>query len=130
MQIILVIESDPAALVAQSFVLRSFGYAVLEAGSRGEAWRACNEHQGPIDLVMMKAVADNDNSQDFITRLQLVCPQLRALVVCDPSSVEVADKQRLPCECAFLQKPFRVETLAEVLRELVGGSKEVASSFS
>jgi hypothetical protein len=48
MQTVLLIENDPANLVVQALVLRSFGFTVLEASSRGEAWRVCHRHQGPI----------------------------------------------------------------------------------
>ena len=38
MKTILLIESDPTSLVAQSLLLRCFGYVVLEASNQGEAW--------------------------------------------------------------------------------------------
>jgi len=37
MQTVLIIEDDPTNLVAQALVLRSFGFTVLEASSRGDA---------------------------------------------------------------------------------------------
>ena len=44
MDTILLIENDPTNLLARSLVLRCFGYAVLEADSRGEAWSVCGDH--------------------------------------------------------------------------------------
>ena len=35
MQTVLLVENDPAKLVARSLILRCFAYKVLEAGSRG-----------------------------------------------------------------------------------------------
>ena len=60
MQTILLVEDAPATLVACSLILRCFGYTVLEADSRGDAWRACHEQQGPIHLILMKVDLDDD----------------------------------------------------------------------
>ncbi len=126
MQTVLLIEDDPANLVAQALVLCSFGFTVLEASSRGEAWRVCHRHQGPIHLVVAKAILDNH--RDFIARLRLVYPQIRALIVSETSSAELADNQSMPCEFAFLQKPFRLEILGDTIRKLLDGPKKRAVS--
>jgi DNA-binding NtrC family response regulator len=126
METILLIESDPALLVAVAFLLRCLGYSVVEAGSRGEAWRACHRYRAPIHLVLTKALADKDSTSEFVARLQLVYPQIRAaLLVPDASSAQLTD---IPCEHAFLQKPFRADALADTIRELLEGSKKRAAS--
>jgi two-component system, cell cycle sensor histidine kinase and response regulator CckA len=128
MQTVLLIENDPANLVAQALVLRSFGFTLLEARSRGEAWRACHRHQGPIHLVVAKAILDNHRTSDFIARLRLVYPQICALILSETSSAELADNQSMPCEFAFLQKPFRLDTLGDTIRKLLDGPKKRAVS--
>jgi CheY-like chemotaxis protein len=126
METILLIETDPVKLVALALVLRCFGYTVLEAGSRGEAWGICCEHRGPIHLAMTDAVPD---SSEFITRLQIPYAQIRAvLFVSEASSAQVAD---MPCKYALLQRPFRVNDLANTIRGLLDGAKiRSASSLS
>jgi len=127
METILLIESDPALLVAVAFLLRCLGYSVLEAGSRGEAWRACHRYRAPVHLVLTKAIADKDSTSEFVARLQLVYPQIRAaLFVPEASSAEFSD---MPCEYAFLQEPFRADALADTIRELLEGPKKRAASF-
>jgi len=125
MQTILLIECDPTNLVAQSLVLRCFGYTVVEAGSPAEVWHAWYEHRGPIDMVLMKASPDDNNTSEFITRLQLLCPQIRALFVSDGSSAELAD---MPCEYTVLHKPFRPDALAETISGLLHGTMTRAVS--
>ena len=124
MQTILLIECDPTNLVAQSLVLRCFGYEVLEAGNPAEAWHTWYEHRGPIDMVLMKASPDGSTSE-FITRLQHLCPQIRALFVSDGSSAELAD---MPCEYTVLHKPFRPDALAETISGLLHGTMTRAVS--
>ena len=126
MQTILLIENDPANLIAQSLILRCFGYKVLEAASRGEAWCACHEHyDGPIHVVLLKAILDGGSTSEFITRLQLLCPQIRALLVSDASSAELDD---MPCEYTVLHKPFRPDALADAISGLLHGTMTRAVS--
>jgi CheY-like chemotaxis protein len=119
METILLIESDPATLIARALILRCFGYEVLEASSRGEAWCVCNEHQGPIHLILTEAGLDAGNFSEFITRLQLPFPQICVLFIAD-ASAELAD---MPCEYAFLQRQFRANALAHSIRGLLDGPK-------
>ena len=123
MQTILLIENDPASLIARSLILHGFGYAVLEAGSRGEAWSVCSEHSGTISLIMMETSLDHDSACEFFTRLQLVHPKIRALLLTDASSARMAEKFAMPCECSFLQRPFRADALADAIRGLLDGSR-------
>src|SRR6266446_5951243 len=97
MQTILLIENDPASLIARSLILRCFGYTILEAGSRGEAWSVCGEHSGTIRLIVMETSLDPDGAYKFFTRLQLVHPRISALLLTDASSARMAEKFAMPC---------------------------------
>jgi CheY-like chemotaxis protein len=109
-------------------VLRSLSYTVLEAGSRREAWRVCQEQQGQIHLILMKAILNDDSTSEFIARLQLLCPQIRALFVSDGPLSELSVRQSTP-QCACLQKPFQLSALVDTIRKLLGDPKERASLF-
>jgi len=133
MQTLLLIENDPATLVAQALILRCFGYTVLEAANRGEAWRVCGEHSGTIRLmtirlIMMEASLDHDSVYKFFTRIQLVHPQIRTLLLTDSSSARMAEKFAMPCQCSFLQRPFGADALADTMSRLLDGSKTRAAS--
>jgi len=129
MDTILLIENDPTNLVALSLAVRSFGYTVLEADSRGEACSVCAEHQGPIHLIMIETSLDHDGVYEFFTRLQLIHPQIRALLMTDASSARMAEKLTMPCECSFLQRPFRVDALADSIRALLDAPKAATPAW-
>jgi CheY-like chemotaxis protein len=129
MKTILLIENDPINLVALALILRSFGYTVLEAGSQNEALPACNEHQGPVHLVVTEAVLDGEDSREFVARLRLQYRQISALFVSDEPPSELAGKS-MSYGYAFLQKPFRVDTLAGTIRELLDSQSSAVSSIS
>jgi len=128
MDTILLIENDPTNLVALSLAVRSFGYTVLEADSRGEACNLCAEHRGPIHLIMMETTLDQDGVYEFFTRLQLIHPQIRALLMTDASSARLAEKLAMPCEYSFLHRPFRVDALADGIRALLDAPKAATSA--
>ena len=125
MKTILLIKNDPAQLVAKSLLLRCLGYGVLEAGNQGEAWFASRQHKGPIHLLLTEAISENHSTSEFVARLQLVYPQMRALFIRVASPEDLAD---IACEHAFLQKPFGVETLAYTIKGLLQGLKKRAAS--
>jgi len=125
---ILLIENDPATLVAQSLILRSFGYTVLEAANRGDAWRICHQFQGPIHLVVARAIVDNHCTSEFVARLQLLYPQIRALFVSDGPQGELDVGQSMRYQYSCLQKYFPVDTLADTISELLGRPKRRAAS--
>jgi len=128
MDTILLIENDPTNLLARSLVLRCFGYTVLEASDRGEAWSYSREHSGTIRLIMMEVSLNPEGAYEFFTRLQLVHPEIRALLLTDASSARMAEKFAMPCECSFLQRPFRADALADAIKGLLDGPKARAVS--
>ena len=52
MKTVLLVEHDPATLIALSMILRSRGFAVLEAATADEAIDTCRAHSGSIELLM------------------------------------------------------------------------------
>ena len=75
---------------------------------------------------MTKAILDHDSTSEFVARLQLLYPQIRAaLFLSDASSGELAT---MPCEYAFVQKPFRADALADTIRGLLEDPKKRAVS--
>ena len=131
MQTILLVENDTATLVACSLILRGLGYTVLEAADRGEVWRVCHEHPGQVHVVMMNAILDNGSTREFVARLQLLYPQIRALFASDRIANELGGRQSVQYQYAYLQKPFRANALADTMRKLLDEPKTRAvSSFA
>jgi DNA-binding response OmpR family regulator len=127
MQTVLLIEHDSAHLIAQALVLRSFGYTVLEASTQMEAVRACREHQGPIHLAVTKAVRGT-GSGEVVERLRRLCPEIRVLFLSDRSPVECGALRDMYSDCAFLQKPFRTQAVADALKKLLENTRTMTAS--
>lgn len=126
---VLLIESEPANLIALALILRSFGYSVLEADSPDEAVRNCRRHLGPIHVVVVvtKAIVDYGNASEVVARLESLYPQIRAVLISDEPADELAVADS---GCAFLRTPFPVDALADTITRLLDGPKEKAASVN
>ncbi len=102
---VLLIESEPAHLIVLALILRASGYNVLEADNADEAMRNCQEHLGPIHVVVTKAILDHENAGDLVARLESIYPQIRAVLISDEPSDEMAVANT--AGCAFLRTPLR-----------------------
>ena len=125
---VLLIESEPANLIALALILRSFGYSVLEADSPDEAERMCQEHLGPIHVVVTKAILDDECADEVVARLESLCPQIRAVVISDKPADELAVASI--SGCAFLRRPFRADALADTISSLFDGPNKGAASVN
>ena len=126
METVVVIESDPANLLALAMILRCFGYRVLEARTVGEAWVACINHGEAINLIIAKAFLNNDSTSRFVAGLQILYPQIRgAIFLSDEAAGQIPD---MTCEYAILQRPISLDSLAHTIRRLLDGAERRASA--
>ena len=123
---VLLIESEPANLIALALILRSLGYSVLEADSADDAVHYCQEHVGPIHVVVTKTIRGCENASELVAQLESVCPQIPTVLISDEPGDELAFAN--PSSCAFLRTPFRAEALADTIDRLLDGPKNQAAS--
>ena len=126
METVLIAETEPANLLALSLVLRSLGYAVLEADTQDGALFACRDYPGTIHAVVTSRVLEHRRNS-LIPQLRLLRPQLRVLVISEPAECLA---QTDSDDCIFLRKPFQLEDLADSMRILLGREyRDIASSY-
>jgi CheY-like chemotaxis protein len=123
---VVLIETEPANLITLALILRASGYNVLEADNADEAMRNCQEHLGPIHVVVTKAILDDENAGDVVARLESIYPQIRAVLISDEPSDEIAVVNT--AGCAFLRTPFRADDLDDTIRRLLDGPKKRPAS--
>jgi len=68
---ILLVEDEDAVRQITSRLLRSRGYAVLEAADGLEALKVCDRHAGAIDLLITDVMMPRMNGRDLGQRLEL-----------------------------------------------------------
>jgi response regulator RpfG family c-di-GMP phosphodiesterase len=112
---VLVIEHHPANLIAQAMLLRSVGYAVLEAEDDRDAARACQEHAGPIRLLVIGTTAAPGRDRELAGLLQSLRPEMRVLFL---SSFSV------------MPRPVGPDVLVRTIRERLSGDPHVLTAAS
>ncbi len=116
--ILLVEDQDEVRELARD-VLRMSGYGVLEARDGGEALERAVAHAGPIHVLVTDMVMPRMGGRELADRLTATHPLLRVLYVSGYTDDVLVQHGALDPGTAFLQKPFRPETLARAVRELL-----------
>jgi YesN/AraC family two-component response regulator len=92
---------------------------VLEASGPGEALLICEQHAGPIDLLLTDVVMPRMSGPELAKRIVAVRPEIRLLFMSGytdtPFPLHALGDNRVE----FLQKPFTTHTLAERVRSVL-----------
>jgi len=104
---ILLVEDQPELRALEARVLRSKGYAVLEASNGLEAIGVYESHRGPIHLLVTDVVMPELGGTQLFANLKERDPMLRVLYTSGytPDGAALGD-------APFLLKPFKPEDLA------------------
>jgi YesN/AraC family two-component response regulator len=95
------------------------GYAVLAAGTPGEAIRLAAEHAGDIHLLMTDVVMPEMNGRDLAKNILSLCPRLKCLFMSGYTANVIAHQGVLDEGINFIQKPFSKGDLTVKVREVL-----------
>ncbi len=96
--------------------LGSNGYRMLEAQDGGEALQACEEHRGPIHLLMTDLVMPGMSGQQLAVRLAGRRPEMKVIYMSGYTDDAMVPHGVLEEGIHFLQKPFSLDALARAVR--------------
>jgi CheY-like chemotaxis protein len=115
---VLVAEDEPLLRELVSSVLGNQGYVVVEAANGVEAVQRWQEHQGAFDLLLTDMVMPEGLSgSDLVERFRKEKPGLK-VVYMSGYSPAMAGRDVIHGDAEiFLQKPYRPDTLLQVVRE-------------
>ncbi len=119
---ILLVEDDETIRELTSKILEMRGYTVFSAENAEEGMRLFEEHKEDIELLVADISMPGMSGHKLVSRLKSQRDGLKTIFIsgCDPSVVNVG---MLDGDCAYLQKPFTMETLAHKVREMIDGVK-------
>jgi two-component system cell cycle sensor histidine kinase/response regulator CckA len=110
---VLLVEDEPMVLRLGRAVLERSGYAVLAAGTPGEAVALAGAHDGAIDLLITDVVMPEMQGRELAAHLAKARPGLRTLFVSGYPASTLTTSGALAPDAAFLQKPFSVDQFTE-----------------
>jgi PAS domain S-box-containing protein len=118
---VLLVEDDEPILDLGVAILESFGYTILSARSPEQALKLVGEHAGPIHLLITDIVMPGMNGKDLRDRIVVLRPEIRVIFMSGYTDDVIAHHGILDPDIHFLQKPFSVNTLTCMVREVLDG---------
>ena len=114
---VLLVEDEEALRTAARRMLTRQGYTVLEARNGRDAMAVAMRHAGPIHLMLTDVVMPEMSGGALAERLQGVRPETRILYMSGYTDGDIVRRGVLRHGMSFLQKPFTVMKLAEMVRK-------------
>ena len=120
---ILVVEDDPTIREMATMYLERDGYHVMEAHDGAQAVLLWEKHEGKIDLILTDVMIPGGlNGHQLVERLQADRPDLKAIFVSGYSSGRLG-RGTFDETTNFLQKPYRLKNLSEMVHNCLGRSE-------
>jgi PAS domain S-box-containing protein len=120
---LLLVEDDEGVRALTRIILERNGYRVLEARNGGEALLLCEQHQGPIHLLVSDVVMPQMSGGQLAERLASLQPAMKVLFMSGYTDDAILHHRSLEAEAPFLHKPFNPEALAQKVREVLDGEE-------
>ena len=116
---ILLVEDDEMVRALAGAILQYNDYTVLETRNGQEALRICQEHPGPIHLLITDVVMPGMSGRELADRLAPLRPSMKILYMSGYTDNAIVRHGVLDIGTAFLQKPFTPVALAQKVRKVL-----------
>jgi two-component system, cell cycle sensor histidine kinase and response regulator CckA len=116
---VLLVEDEEQILNLGRRILEQLGYKVLTAASPKAALDLAAEHAGSLDLLITDVVMPGMNGKELKERLHSSHADLKCLFMSGYTADVIAHHGVLDDSVQFLQKPFTIGTLAEMVRKVL-----------
>ena len=118
-EVILLVEDDAAVRTVVGRILRSAGYAVLEADNGAHALHICENPEIGVDLIITDIVMPEMGGREFARLLRDLRPTARMLFMSGYTEYGVTQNSLLAPGAAFIEKPFTMDALAKKVRDVL-----------
>jgi DNA-binding NtrC family response regulator len=102
--------------------LQEHHYQVLEAANGAAALQLCEQHLGPIHLLVTDVLMPRMNGGELAERLALRHPTMKVLYMSGYTDTLLPPRGMLDANVSFLQKPFLPSELVCKVRTMLGTS--------
>lgn len=116
---ILVVEDDATICELACRVLSRHGYTVLAASNGDDARGLCEQHQGPIHLLLSDIVMPGMSGPAVAQLLRTIRPDMKVLYMSGYTDDAIVRRGVLARDTAFLQKPFAPGRLVQKVLEVI-----------
>jgi PAS domain S-box-containing protein len=123
---VLLVEDNDGVRRLTARILRMLGYDVLEAINADEADERAATHPGIIHALVTDLVMPGRSGREVATAMRLARPGIVVIYVSGYSGDVLGEDRPLEPGAFFLQKPYRVASLARVLRDALDTVRRVS----
>jgi CheY-like chemotaxis protein len=116
---ILVVEDEEKVRKLAVRILSGQGYKVLEAPHGDDALLVCEQHEGPIHLMVTDVVMPNMSGHELAKRLKAFHPEMKVLYMSGYTDNAIVHHGVLEKGVNYIQKPFTIERLARKVKEVL-----------
>ncbi|MDQ3223830.1 MAG: ATP-binding protein, partial [Gemmatimonadota bacterium] len=116
---ILLVEDETAVRNSARRLLERHGYTVLEARHGMDALRLLEESGRNVDLVLTDVVMPEMDGRELVQRLRAERPEHKVIYMSGYTEQAITSGGVLPPRTAFLEKPFTVDQLMRLVREVL-----------
>ena len=114
---VLLVEDEPLVRKWIHVQLEKSGYNLLEASDGADALLIAELHQGEIHVVVTDVVMPRISGPELVEALLKLRPDVNVLYMSGYPEPFLRDSTRLPPETTYLQKPFAMTTLLQIVNE-------------
>jgi two-component system cell cycle sensor histidine kinase/response regulator CckA len=117
---ILVVDDEQQLLRILTRYLTKLGYGVVAAGTTDEAWGHIQAAPAGYALALVDATMPGMTSEEFIRKTLEINPAIRVIATSGYPITAEEFSSLDPERVTFLHKPFSPDTLAQMVRGLLG----------
>ena len=116
---ILLVEDNEEVRKVTARILKMQGYRVLEASNEGDAFSICDQHDGPINLMVTDIVMPKMDGPELAKQLLSLYPEMKVIYMSGYVENIIPHHGILEKGMEYIQKPFTVNELARKVREVL-----------
>ena len=118
-EVVLVVDDESSVRSITSQLLSAYGYRVRTAANGAEAVAAFARQAGEIDVVLTDLMMPVMDGANTMRALRTIDPRVKVIASTGIEGAAAAAAEATPRINALIAKPFRVETLLRVVRQVL-----------
>jgi CheY-like chemotaxis protein len=123
---ILLVEDEKLLRWSGTRMLEKLGYTVFVAEDGRQAIEVFTRHRGEIVLVLLDLIMPEMDGRETFHRLREVEPEVKVLLASGFTQDEYVEQLLTEGARGFVEKPFDVKTLGEVIAGVLASDQEIA----
>lgn len=120
---VLLVEDDELILKLSQSMLKKHGYTVLPARKPSEALDVIDQYHGDVHLLLTDVVMPEMNGKELKENIIKRRPDMKVLFMSGYTADVIMHEGVLDNDVIFLQKPFSVEALINMVRNVLDAAK-------